>query len=107
MNVLRSGVRVARELQSTEKAVDNAMLAASGLIQAMLIARDEANVAAEVGHQQLTEVVAGLGHLNEVRGLVVRAHTGLATVADAGGIGWKMDGPYERKLEPSAVLKVA
>lgn len=103
MTSMRNGVRVARQVQMTEKAVDSAMVAASALIQAMIECRGDAGLAAEVGHGELTAVVTGLGRLNEVRGLVVQAHSGLAAVADDQGIVWRMDGPYEHKNKPVAV----
>lgn len=103
MTTLKAGARIARQLQTTEKAVDSAMVATSALIQAMIEGRGETSLAAEVGHTELTDMVVGLQRLNEARGLVVRTHSGLAVIAEQGGVGWRLDGPYEHKLTPQAI----
>lgn len=100
------GVAIARQIQSTEKAVDAAMMETSSLVRVMLEGRLEAKLAAEVGHAELSDVVAGLGQLAQARGLVVQSHRGLAVIADDLGYRWKMAGPLERKLEPTGRLSV-
>lgn len=91
------GARVARRLQTAEHAVDKAMVETSALIQAMIESRTDAGVAAEVGHPALLDMVRGLSRLAEARGAVVDGHSSLAAVADAHGIGWRLDGPLEDK----------
>lgn len=100
MTNLRTGARIARQLQTAEHAVDHAMVAASALLQAMLEGRREANLAAEVGHAQIVDVVGSLTHLSGARELVVRSHGGLAEIASELAIGWRMEGPYEEKIKP-------
>lgn len=97
------GARIARKIQTTEHAVDRAMVAASELLQAMLDGRREAAVGADVGHEEISDVVASLAQLNGARGLVVRSHGGLAQVADKLGVAWRLSGPHEEKggLVPS------
>lgn len=91
------GVRIARQIHTTEHAVDRAMVAASELLQAMLDGRRDAAVGADVGHAEISDVVASLAQLNGARGLVVRSHGGLAEVAEALGVAWRMEGGLEEK----------
>lgn len=100
------GVRIARQIYTTEHAVDRAMVAASELLQTMLDGRREAAVGADVGHAEISDVVASLSQLNGARGLVVRSHGGLAQVADDLGISWRLAGPYEEKA-PSVSTPLA
>lgn len=101
------GVRIARRLQSTEHAVDKAMVEASALIQAMIEGRADAGFAADVGHPALLNMVRGLNQLAEARGAVVEGHEGLAAVATAQGVAWRMEGPLEEKTKPMAVGAIA
>lgn len=95
------GVRIARQIHTTEHAVDRAMVAASELLRAMLDGRRDAAVGADVGHAEISDVVASLAQLNGARGLVVRSHGGLAQVADTLGVSWRMDGGMEQKGPPT------
>jgi hypothetical protein len=101
------GVRIARKIHTTEHAVDQAMVAASELLQAMLEGRREAAVGADVGHAEISDVVASLSQLNGARGLVVRSHGGLTQVAEAFGVSWRMDGSQEDKRPPMPMPLVA
>ena len=98
------GVRVARCLQNAEHAVDTAMLETNALIQAMVEGRKSAGLAAEVGQKALSDAVYGLKELVDARARVVATHQELAVVAQSENLGWRMDGPLERKVEPTAVL---
>jgi hypothetical protein len=100
------GARIARRLQTTEHAVDLAMVEASALIQAMLEGRTEAGFAAEVGHPALVNMVRGLNQLAEARGAVVDGHVELAAVAAAQGVVWRLEGPLEQKPQPVAVRPI-
>jgi hypothetical protein len=100
-------VRIARKIHTTEHAVDQAMVAASELLQAMLEGRRDAAVGADVGHAEISDVVASLTQLNGARGLVVRSHGGLAEVAEAFGVSWRMDGTHEDKRPPVPMSLVA
>ncbi|WP_292035629.1 MULTISPECIES: hypothetical protein [unclassified Brevundimonas] len=104
MTNIRMGARVARNLQTTEHAVDAAMVATSCLIQTMLEARADARLAAEVGQVALSEMVSSLSQLNDVRQAVVAGHRALAEVADNQGIAWRLEGPLEEKVKPTAVV---
>ena len=103
MNNRQVGVRIARRLQTTEHAVDKAMVETSALIQAMIEARSEAGFAAEVGQPALLDMVRGLSQLAEARGAVVEGHGSLAAVATAQGLGWRLEGPNEQKTTPVIV----
>jgi len=103
MNNRHVGVRIARRLQTTEHAVDKAMIETSALIQAMIESRTDAGFAADVGHPALLNMVRGLSQLAEARGAVVQGHEGLAAVADAQNIGWRLEGPLEEKTRPAVV----
>lgn len=107
MKNIRMGVRVARDLQTAEHAVDAAMVATTTLIQTMLEARVDAHLAAEVGQSALTEIVTGLSRLNDVRQSVVAGHRALSEVAENQGIGWRMEGPLEEKVKPVAIVAQA
>lgn len=97
MKRLQVGVRIARKIHTTEHAVDQAMVAASELLQAMLEGRRDAAVGANVGHAEISDVVASLMQLNGARGLVVRSHGGLAQVAETFGVSWRIEGTQEDK----------
>lgn len=97
------GARIARRLQATEHAVDKAMVETSALIQAMIEGRADAGFAADVGHPALVNMVRGLSQLAEARGAVVEGHEGLAAVASAQGVVWRLEGPLEEKTKPFEV----
>lgn len=83
------------------------MVAASELLQTMLDGRREAAVGADVGHAEISDVVASLAQLNGARGLVVRSHGGLAQVAETLGVSWRMEGGLEQKGPPTPMPLVA
>lgn len=107
MKRVHVGVRIARQIHTTEHAVDQAMMAASELLQTMLDGRREAAVGADVGHAEISDVVASLAQLNGARGLVVRSHGGLAQVAETLGVSWRLAGPYEEKNPPTPMSLAA
>ena len=83
------------------------MVAASELLQTMLDGRRDAAVGADVGHAEISDVVASLAQLNGARGLVVRSHGGLAQVAEDLGVAWRMEGTLEEKRPPAPMTLVA
>lgn len=103
MNTRHVGAGIARRLQTTEHALDKAMVETSALIQSMIEGRKDAGFAADVGHAALLNMVRGLSQLADARGSVVQGHEGLATVASTQGIGWRMEGPLEEKTRPVLV----
>lgn len=103
------GFRVARQVRTAERAVDQAMIEVCKLIQTSLEGRVEARLAAEVGQSALEDIVAGLSRLATVRASVTAGHAGLAAVADDHQIGWRMEGMDETKprvAEASDVLQL-
>lgn len=101
------GARIARQIQTTEHAVDRAMVEASELLQTLLDGRRDAAVGADVGHAEISDVVVSLTHLNGARGLVVRSHSGLSEIADALGVSWRLEGPLEQKVPPAPMTIAA
>ncbi len=104
MNNHQTGVRIARRLHETEHAVDKAMLETTLLLNAMIQGRIDQGLAAQVGQAEIESVVASLSGLTSARRGVVASHTGLAVIAEQAGLGWRMDGPLERKIEPTASI---
>ncbi len=100
----QTGVRIARRLHATEHALDTAMQAASLLLHTMIEGRVDQGLAAEVGQAEIDHVIGTLTGLAAARRSVVASHTGLAVIAEQTGLGWRMDGSQERKIEPKAVL---
>lgn len=103
---IRTGARIARSLQDAEHAVDHAMIATSALVQTMLQGRLEVGVAAQTGHEALSHIIDGLNGLQTVRGAIIEGHDVLKDVADAAGIGWRMEGTMEPKVRPTGRLAV-
>ncbi|WAC59501.1 hypothetical protein [Brevundimonas sp. SL130] len=106
MKNMQVGLRVARQVRTAEHAVDQAMIEVCKLIQTSLEGRVEARLAAEVGQSALEDIVMGLNRLATVRAAVTSGHAGLASVADAHQIGWRMDGMHESKSNPVAQADV-
>lgn len=107
MKRVQVGVRIARQIHMTEHAVDRAMVAASELLQTMLDGRRDAAVGADVGHAEISDVVASLAQLNGARGLVVRSHGGLAQMAEELGVSWRTEGTMEEKRPSPPMTLVA
>ena len=97
MKQIRSAARIARQIQQTERAVDQALLEGNALLTAMIEARREGNFAAEVGQAALEDVTHTLKALMDARGAIVSGHTNLAQVAKNLAIEWRLDGPLEEK----------
>lgn len=105
MKLKHVGVRVARNIHSAEHALDNAILEVNRLVATMVECRAEAGLAAEVGQDALEASISTLTALTAARQSVIRAHSGLAAVAENQGIPYRMDGPYEEKIRPQAALR--
>jgi hypothetical protein len=97
MKQIRSAARIARQVQLTERAVDQALLEGNALLAAMIEARREGNFAAEIGQVALEDVARTLKTLMEARGAIVSGHTNLSKIAESLAIKWRMDGPLEEK----------
>jgi hypothetical protein len=97
-----AGVQIARQLRTTEHAVDNALAEMFRLGARMIEGRKTANFAAAVGQDSLTELVGGLSALNAARMATIAAHGGLLEVAQEHGVAWRMDGATESKPVPNA-----
>lgn len=100
MKQIKSAARIARQLRETEQTMDEAILNANALVSAMIEARREGRLAAEVGQDALANVVRGLQAMSEARGAIARSHGDLAKLADDLAIEWRLDGPLEEKLKP-------
>jgi len=103
MKQIRSAARVVRQLQETEAAVDQAILRGNALVTAMIEARLEGRLAAEVGQDAFDNIVNGIRAMTEARGAIVRGHGNLAKVADDLAIEWRLDGPLEQKIKPTFI----
>ena len=101
MTKLKTGVRIARKIQESEHAIDQAMIAVSAMIQTMIEGRLEVGVAAQTGHLALNHAVEGLARLNQVRGDVIAGHDALKDIAEAASIPYRMDGTLEPKIIPT------
>ena len=102
MKQIKSAARIARQIRETEAAMDQTILRANALVTAMIEARIEGNLAAEVGQDALDNVVHGIKAMTEARGAIARGHRDLAKVAGDLAIEWRsdLDGPLEEKLVP-------
>ncbi len=100
-NKHEAGVQIARQLRTTEHAVDTALAEMFRLGARMIEGRKAANLAAAVGQDSLTEIVGGLAALNTARIAAIAAHGGLLDVAADHGVAWRLDGTTESKPVPS------
>ena len=98
MNKHAIGIRTARQLQTVEHALDNTLVETFRLGADMVAGRIASGYAAEVGHQALDDLVAGLSARARARASVVATHSGLLEVAEGQGVRWRMDGPTETKV---------
>lgn len=99
-NTNRAGVHIARQLLTTEHAVDTALAEMFRLGARMIEGRKDAHLAAAVGQDSLTELVSGMSALNAARLATIAVHGGLLEVAGDHGVGWRLDGPTESKPVP-------
>jgi len=104
MKQIRSAARLARKIQQTEAAIDQSILEATALITVMIEARKEGNLAAEVGQGALENMVRGLNAMTQASGSIALGHADLAKVADDLAVQWRMDGPLEQKIYPTAFV---
>lgn len=93
---------VATRLSATEKAIDHAMAEVAQLMSAMMAARGELNLAAEVGDGATSKVAEALSTLAQARRTVVSAHGDLAEVQLRLGVRTRMIGDFKNKsrVEP-------
>ena len=99
MKQIRSAARIARQIQQTERAMDQTILEANTLLAAMIEARREGNFAAEVGQAALEDVGRTIATLMNARAAIVSGHGNLAKIAKDLAIEWRMDGPLEEKVK--------
>lgn len=98
MRQIKSAARIARQIQQTEKAMDETILRANALVSAMIEARLEERFAAEVGHEALEDIIRGLTAMTQARGAIASGHANLVKVAEDLAIEWRMDGPLDEKI---------
>jgi hypothetical protein len=99
MRQIRSAARIARNLRQTEATMDQAIIHANALVTAMIEARIEGKLAAEVGQNALDDIIRGIKAMSDARGAIASGHGNLARVADDLAIEWRMDGPMEEKIK--------
>jgi hypothetical protein len=99
MRQIRSAARIARQVQLTERAMDQTILEANALLTAMIEARREEKFAAEVGQTALEDVARTIKTLMDARAAIVSGHSNLAKLADDLAIEWRMDGPLDEKIK--------
>lgn len=102
MKQIKSAARIARQIQKTERAMDQTILEANELLVAMIEGRREGNFAAEVGQEALEDIARTINSLMSARAAIVSGHNNLAKVAKNLGIEWRMDGPLEEKEDREA-----
>lgn len=93
---------VANRLFAAEKAIDTAVAEAAQLMAAMIAARGELNLAAEVGDDAVSKVADALNVLAQARRTVVSAHGDLAEVQLRLGIRTRMFGDVKFPNRASA-----
>lgn len=104
---------VASKLIGTERAVDDAMVQASQLLEAMIVARRELNYAGPVGEVAQARVAEAIGALSESRRAVMAAHAALEDVRKSMNIPQTAVGdagdkpPQSAQLDTAARLRVA
>jgi hypothetical protein len=99
MRQIKSAARIARQIQLTERAMDQTILEANALLTAMIEARREEKFAAEVGQAALEDVARTIKTLMDARAAIVSGHGNLAKLADDLAIEWRMDGPLDEKIK--------
>lgn len=92
---------VANHLGATEKAIDTAMAEAAQLMTAMMAARGELNLAAEVGDEAVSKVADAVTTLAQARRTVVAAHGDLAQVQLRIGVRTRMIGDFKNRASTS------
>lgn len=100
-NKHEAGIQIARQLRTTEHAVDSALAEMFRLGAQMIEGRKTARLSAAVGQDSLNEIVGGLSALNSARMATIAAHGGLLDVAQDHGVVWRMDGTTESKPVPT------
>lgn len=99
MRQIQSAARIARQLRTSEVAIDQAILDANALIGTLIATRREERFAAEVGQDALSEVVRSIEALMQARGAMVAGHARLAKIAEDLAVEWRMDGPLDEKIK--------
>lgn len=102
-NKHEAGVQIARQLRTTEHALDTALAEMFRLGAQMIEGRKTAKFAAAVGQESLSELVSGLSALTLARKATVATHSGLLEVAGEHGVVWRLDGTTESKPVPAGI----
>lgn len=84
--VIEAGRRVADKLKPAEMAIDDALLAWSGTLIAIIAAGRDAGQAQYVTQKLVARTVATIGSLNETRLNAVRVHSEIARVKNGLGL---------------------
>ena len=94
--------RVAQKVWSAEGAVDTAMVEAAELMAAIMAARQELKVSAEVTDKATTDLAAAISALGQARTALISAHGELAEAKLRVGIRTKLIGIYDKPARGSA-----
>lgn len=85
----------ATRLHDTEAKVDFAIAEIADLTRYLAVGRVEQAFIARLGQDALAELTAAQGELIEGRARLLRAHQAMLVAARAGGLHWRMNGPFE------------
>lgn len=99
--------RVAQKVWTAEDAVDTAMVQAAELMTAIMAARQELKVSAEVTDKATTELAAAISALGQARTSLIAAHGELAEAKLRVGIRTKMVGMYDKPPRPNGSFETA
>ena len=105
---LNAAREIAEQLIAAERAIDTAVSQVATLTARMPLARMEANLAAEVGHEALARSAGSMTALLEARREIIATHAALAEAKDLIGLRTVAVGGLEYKgpTKPAAHLTV-
>lgn len=97
MNRHQLGIQTARQLRTTEHALDQALAESLLLGHQLVSGRAPAGFAASVGQEALVTLVRSVVSLTEARQGIIMSHDQLDAVSREQGVRWRLDGPLETK----------
>lgn len=94
----------AARLYDTESKIDFAIAEVADLTRYLAVGRVEQAFVARLGQDALSELIAAQTGLVESRARLLRAHQAMLVAARAGGLQWRMNGPFETPDEGGGSL---
>jgi hypothetical protein len=88
---------VAGKLFATEESIDAAMIQASQLLEAMIVARRQLGFAATTGEVAQARVAEAIGAVSEARRAIMAAHGALAATGEKMGLDVTMVGGGDKE----------